>query len=225
MEIEDCCMLMLIITLLPLIIVGFASPALISVSILLLSGKQPLRTALSFVAGAVVILLTLGTAVLILFNGPLSIPRPEIGRTFSVILGLLFVLFGIRFYFKVPDPDAPPPQWIERLNNITPRQAFLLGLLLIGTNLKIVAAYGLGLNEIIQARIGLIADLIVLLFLLVFVLCGLIMPIAIYAYNPEDSDRLFKRLNTWVADSSRILLATVFFALGIYFAFKGFLGG
>jgi hypothetical protein len=132
-------MLSLIVKLLPLAVVGLASPALISFCIVLLGSRQPLRTAIGFILGAATILLVLGTIVLILFNGTLSIPAPDIGRTLSVILGVLFVLLGIKYYLKVPDPDAPPPQWMERLNNITPLQAFLLGLLLIGTNLKVMA--------------------------------------------------------------------------------------
>jgi hypothetical protein len=217
-------MLSLMVKLLPLAVVGLASPALISFCIVLLGSRQPLRTAIGFILGAVTVLLVLGTIVLILFNGTLSIPTPDIGRTLSVILGVLFVLLGIKYYLKVPDPDAPPPQWMERLTNITPLQAFLLGLLLIGTNLKVLAAYTFGLNEIIQAQIGLVAGLVALALMLVFVLSGLLAPIVVYVRNPVEADRLLGQFKAWVVDASRVVLALIFLGIGLYFAIKGLIG-
>lgn len=210
--------------LLPLIIVGMASPALISVSILLLSTQQPLRTASAFLLGAAAILLTLGTLVLLYFGGTLPFRAPQVGQTLSIMLGVLFLLIGIRSYLNMPDPDAPPAQWLAHIDRMAPRQAFFWGLLLVGTNLKIVAAYAFGVNSIIQARVSLLVGMLLLALLLVIILSGMLIPIGIYCIRPDDAQRILARFRAGIAHASRLLFTAAFLAIGLYFATRGLFG-
>ena len=217
-------MLSLIFKLLPFLVVGLASPALISFCIVLLSSRKPLQTTLSFVLGAAAILLTLGAIVLVAFDGKLIFRSPDIGQTISLILGGVFILLAIKYYLNVPDPDAPPPHWLEKIDTITPLQAFLLGLLLIGTNLKVLGAFIFGLNQIVQARVSLGVGLVLVVLVLLCVLSGLLAPIVVYVHNPAEANQVLGRLKEKVIDASRVLLAAILLVLGIYFVIEGLFG-
>lgn len=165
-------------------------------------------------------LLVLGALVFTFFNGRIRIPTPEIGRTLNVLLGVLILLLTLKSFLTTPDPDAPPPRWMERIESITPLYALLLGGLLIGTNRKIVAAYTFGVNQIIQSEIGLLPGLLALLL----VLSGPLLPICVYVARPDEATRLLNALKAWVVKMSHNLLTLALLVIGVYFLTRDFLG-
>src|SRR5262245_55390788 len=200
-------MLNLLASLLPLALIGLVSPALTSLTILLLSTRRPLPNATAFVLGGLIILVIVGTPVVVFVGGALqNLHMPELGPVLSVVLGVLFLVLALRFYFNIPDPDAPPPQWLGLIDTITPRRAFLFGVVLIGTNVKILATYGFGLYAIVQAQLGLMRGLLGLAALLMIVLLAILVPVAIYAASPDQADRLLASARVWLMGASRILL-------------------
>lgn len=217
-------MLNVFVSLLPLALIGLVSPALTSLCILLLSTRRPLANAVAFVLGGLAILLTVGTLVVVwLGNALQDLQMPELGPVLSIVLGLLFLVLALRFYFDVPEPDAPPPQWLGLIDTITPLKAFLFGVVLIGTNIKILGTYGFGLYAIAEAHLGLIPSLIELAMLLVIVLLAIVVPVAIYAARPDQANRLLAMARVWLQGASRIILIVISLALGLYFTARGVL--
>src|SRR4051794_30987188 len=142
-------MLNLLINLSVLAFAGAFSPVLISVCILLLSTGRPLGNAIAYVLGLIFSLVVVGGLALVLFDEPILLagPRRGIGPGLSVVLGGLCLVVALRMYLQVPDPDAPPPRWLATIQSMVPSKAFMFGIVLMATNLKILLIYALGVAQ------------------------------------------------------------------------------
>lgn len=213
----------LLINLLLLGIGGAFAPLLISISILLLSSAQPRLNACAYVLGMISSLVLVGGLALALFDGPVSVSSMalRIGPLLSIILGGLCLVLALRSYLNVPDPDAPPPQWMTSLDTITPIRAYLFGIVLVATNLKLLAIYAVGLAQILAAELGLARSFITLLLFLLVMEIGVLTPLIVYIATPDRAAPILDAGKRWLASGYRWVMIVLFLALGIYFATGG----
>ena len=216
-------MLNLVINLALLAFAGAFSPLLISVCILLLSSGRPLGNAIAYVLGLVLSLIVVGGLALVIFDEPivLSGPRRGIGPGLSITLGGLCLVVALRTYLQVPDLDAPPPKWLERIESIVPSRAFVFGLVLMATNLKILVIYAIGVSQILAAGLSELAELVLVLIFLVIIQIGVLVPLIIYLWDPLRAASILKSMRERLEHAYRWVMIVIFVGLGLYLIAKG----
>jgi Sap-like sulfolipid-1-addressing protein len=216
-------MLSLVINLSLLAFAGAFSPVLISVCILLLSTGRPLGNTVAYILGLVISLLVVGGLALVLFDEPilLSGPRRGIGPGLSITLGGLCLVVALRTYLHVPDPDAPPPKWLATIESIVPSRAFMFGLVLMATNLKILFIYTIGVAQILAAELGPVANLITILLFVVIIQIGVLVPLFVYLWNPQGAGAALKAMRDRLDQAYRWVMIVLFVALGCYLIVNG----
>jgi hypothetical protein len=216
-------MLNLLINLALLAFAGAFSPVLISVCILLLSTGRPLGNAIAYVLGLIFSLIVVGGLALVLFNEPILLggPRRGIGPGLSVTLGGLCLVLALRTYLQVPDPDAPPPKWLERIQSIVPSRAFVFGVVLMATNVKILLIYTIGVAQILGAGLSRIASLILVLVFVGIIQIGVLAPLIIYLRNPQRAGSALQAMRERLDHAYRWVMIVIFVALGFYLIANG----
>jgi len=216
-------MLNLLLNLSLLAFAGAFSPVLISICILLLSTGQPLANAIAYVLGLVLSLIVVGGLALALFNEPLMLAGPHrgIGPGLSIALGGLSLVVALRTYLRVPDPDAPPPKWLSTIESIVPGRAFVFGIVLMATNLKILVIYTIGVAKILGAGLGPAESLITLLIFVLIIQLGVLLPLIIYLWNPQKAGAVLTAMRTKLDHAYRWVMIVIFAALGCYLIVSG----
>jgi hypothetical protein len=216
-------MLNLLINLTLLAFAGAFSPVLISVCILLLSTGRPLGNAIAYVLGLVFSLIVVGGLALVLFDEPISLagPRRGIGPGLSIALGGLCLVVALRVYLQVPDPDAPPPKWLATIESIVPSRAFVFGIVLMATNLKILLIYTIGVAQILGAELSRAASLVTLLIFVLVIQIGVLMPLIVYLRNPQRAGATLRAMRARLDQAYRWLMIVIFVALGCYLIVSG----
>ncbi len=216
-------MLSLVINLALLAFAGAFSPVLISVCILLLSSGRPLGNAIAYVLGLVLSLIVVGGLALVIFDEPIMLPGPRrgIGPGLSITLGGLCLVVALRTYLQVPDPDAPPPKWLEKIESIVPSRAFMFGAVLMATNLKILVIYAIGVSQILAAGLSELAELVLIVVFVVIIQIGVLVPLFIYLWDPLRAASSLKSLRERLEHAYRWVMIVIFVGLGCYLIASG----
>ena len=216
-------MLNLLINLAVLAFAGAFSPVLISICILLLSTGRPLANAIAYVLGLVFSLIVVGGLALALFNEPFQLVGPHrgIGPGLSIALGGLSLVVALRTYLRVPDPDAPPPKWLSTIESIVPSRAFVFGIVLMATNLKILVIYTIGVAKILGAGLGPAESLITLLIFVLIIQLGVLLPLIIYLWNPQKAGAVLADMRRKLDEAYRWVMIVIFAGLGCYLIVSG----
>lgn len=216
----------LIVDLLPLVLVGLLSPVPISVCLAMLSTKQPLGNSIAFFAGVTLILVVAGASILAFLHGRIEggVGLPELGNGVKLLLGIILISLGVRSWLNEPDSDPAPPKWMARLETMKPWGAFLFGVILIITQLKIVVVFATGLSEIVDARLGLITSIVTFLVFLFLTVLGILMPIVAYSVNPKQGSAMLETIKSMINRTFRVLLIAIMLIAGVWFIFNGLRG-
>ena len=216
-------MLNLIINLSLLAFAGAFSPVLISVCILLLSTGRPLGNAIAYVLGLVFSLIVVGGLALALFDEPIALAgRPRgFGPGLSFVLGGLCMVVALRMYLRVPDPDAPPPKWLATIESMVPMKAFMFGIVLMATNLKILLIYTIGVAQILAAELSPTASLVTLLVFVLIIELGVLLPLLVYIQNPQRAGTTLQAMRVKLEQAYRWVMIAIFVVLGLYLIVDG----
>lgn len=216
-------MLGLLLVLLFLAFVGAFSPVLISVCILILTGRRPLANAIAYAVGIAVVLI-LGGAVVLRYLGDVLqsfFRQPAPTPVISLLIGGICLALALRSYLHLPEPDAPPPEWLDTLETLEPWKAALFGIALAGTNLKLLLIYSLGLWMIIQADLSLLFGMLFLVAFSIGLMAGVLVPIAITIGAPKQADELLDQLRQLLTRLTRPLTIMVLVVIGLFLAVRG----
>jgi len=199
---------------------GFAvlasvSPTALLVMVVYLSTANPRTMALLYVAGAVVMTVATGVALLVVIRiTGLNLPRGHDPR-FGLRLGLgVLALAGAVFYAlrrrPEPVPDKPRrPGFMARLMaRPSPRIAFVTGLLLFAPGATFIAAVQ------VVATSDASVPLIVLALAIVVTITAIVvwLPLIAYLAAPDATTRRLALVNEWLRRHGRTV---VVYALGV----------
>jgi hypothetical protein len=216
----------LLARLVPLGLAGAVSPIAIVICIALLSSRRPLANALAYVAGITTVLAAVGAFALAVF-GPGSATgaeSSEIVNTVELTLGALLVLVAAKQALGEPDPDAPPPGWMEVLERLGPRRAYVFWLIVEATNIKRLAIYLAGLSEITRSEVTTAQSVAALAIFVVLLLAGMIAPIGVYVSLPGRSAAILEGAKRWLLVYNRRILAVIFGLIGAVLVERGLTG-
>jgi threonine/homoserine/homoserine lactone efflux protein len=213
---------------------GFAllaavSPTALLVMAVFLGSDNPRRTALMYVAGAMIMTVAMAVAVLLVLRATgLNQPRQHAPR-YGLRLGLGVIALAVSVYLSrhkrpaAASRDGKPkrPGLVTRLTlTPSPRTAFVLGLLLFVPSATFVAA----VQVIATANEG--APITTAAIIVVVILTGLTvwLPLLTYLVFPEATTRVLRTANEWLRVRGRILVIGALWIAGVILVVDGALG-
>lgn len=199
---------------LPLGVVVALSPIPIVGVVLMLTTPRGRVNGLAFVAGWIVGLSLLGTAVLLVAAGlgaGSGVHPADWASWLKVLLAVLLLRLALKQWRKRPGPgeDATLPGWLRAVDHFDARRAAGLGVALSAANPKNLVLVLSAAVAIAQAGISSGEQAVVLA---VFVLIGTLgpgAPVAIYFALGERSKRPLEELRDWMGRNSAVIMAVV----------------
>src|SRR5215207_4154354 len=163
------------------------------------------------------------------FSEHTSLPT-EFAR-FSTVLTTNISLFHRRSpdhalgsLLNAPDPDAPPPRWMESINSMSPPRAFVFGVALFPIQIKNLAIFVACLNLIIASSLGPEGSIVALgLVLMVFAIPILVL-IGLYAAVPKRASKMLRSLRAWMDRNNRTITVVLCFVFAAFFLVIGLAG-
>jgi hypothetical protein len=202
------------------------SPAALLVCAVYLGSPSPRRTALVYLAGAVLMSSLVGiVAFFVLRAGHLNLPQrhqPRYGLRGG--LGVLALGAGVlvaRRKPRQPDPARPQQGIVSRLvAHPGPRSAFIAGLVLFAPGLAFVAS----IQVIATAREAPARNVIALLLVVIIYVASAWLPIVFFLAAPQATTRRLTGFNTWLRAHGSTVLALALIVAGSYLIINGIVG-
>jgi hypothetical protein len=202
------------------------SPTALLIAAVYLGSARPGLTSLFYLAGAVLVSIVMGVAVLFaLRSAGLNHPEQHEARYgFRLGLGILLFAGGIFVAIRKPrsrDPAQAQHGLVSRMvADPAPLSAFVVGLLVFAPGVTFIAA----LQVIATARAG--PELTTLAVLLVVVINVLLvwLPIALHLVAPHSTEKRLKAFNNWLRANGRTVLSGVLMVAGGIMVFDGIYG-
>jgi threonine/homoserine/homoserine lactone efflux protein len=208
------------------------SPTALLVMAVFLSSENPRRTALMYVAGAVVMTVVMAVAVLLILRAAhLSDARhhdPRYGLRFA--LGVIALLTGAVLLIRrrrarpgAVDANGKEkrPGFIARMTaRPRPRTAFLAGLLLFAPSATFVAA----VQVVATANEGVPVTVAALVIVILLTVLTVWLPLLAYLAAPDATTRTLRNANGWLRAHSRTLVTGALTVGGVALVINGVLG-
>jgi len=213
---------------------GFAvlaavSPTALLVMAVFLGSANPRKTALMYVAGAVIMTVVMAVAVLLVLHAAgLNQPRQRSPR-YGLRLGLGVIALGLAFRLVrrgAPGPAGPGaepkrPGLVARLTaSPSPRTAFLLGLLLFAPSATFIAA----IQVVATANEGVPVTAAAMIVVIILTVLTVWLPLVAYLAFPETTTRLLRTANEWLRAHGRVIALGALWIAGVVLVVNGALG-
>jgi len=138
-------------------------------------------------------------------------------------IGVLLILFGVLLLVKKSgEGTGPVKRWMDRVDDLKPRTAFVLGSALIILSPKRLALNLAAVAQILHADIG--APALGAVCLLLFIAAASItvtVPPVLYWVVPARAANLLESLNAWLQKHNQSITIGTLMALGGFLAVKG----
>jgi hypothetical protein len=214
---------------LPLALVVTLSPLNIIPSILLLFSRRPLRTASAFLAG---FLLGVGAVLtaLALVAGAIDVSSSSDGSTvvslIKVVLGGSLLVAAARKFVGRPRDDAPAglPSWMTGLTESSPSRAAATGAVLGAGNPKNLVVGAAAAMSISAAGLSVAQDAAAVALYVVVAGAGVAAPIVAMLVLRDRSDAVLDRWKRWLERNNPLVMATLFVVFGVVLVAQGILG-
>lgn len=213
-----------LVELIPLVLGAVLAPLWVIIVLLMLASPQGVLKATAFVLGMTLVRLMQGVLFGFVFrsdpaeagSGP-----GTIAATLKLVVGILLLVTAYRKWSKDVDPDEPPPQWMQRIDGLTPLKAFGFGVALVGVGVKLWA-FTLSAIAVISAAAlpppgGTIAYLIYIIAAQLLLIGAILLAVV----APNIAKTTLRSATDWLVRYNRpitIVVATIF---GIYFTWNG----
>ena len=205
-----------------------AAPIVLVVSALIIGkAERPVRSASLFVLGAVLLDVLFAAAVLAAYRAAgMDAGSGDVAAWIDTILGVLFLLLGVKAVFTHPTPEEQATQR-ARVEKLATARA--VGLMLGGVAVQIInadalAVFASGLKEIATTDPFPAVFFTIVVVVAVFLFIMLIpyhLPIVMYLVAPEKAGTSMRSMSGWLLDHSRMLEIVVGLGFGVLLLWKG----
>jgi threonine/homoserine/homoserine lactone efflux protein len=217
----------LIFLLLPYIVGSAVVPVQIIIGLLLLkSPEQGLRKAIAYVGGMSLTRLLQGFLFGLVLIRSSTAPGTGSGKgpiisTLLIVLGILLLIAAYKKWSGEEDPDAPPPKWLVRLDQIAPAKAFSIGFAIPLISAKLWVFLLSALTTIAAAESGLTESVVAFSLFIILAQSLLLIPILLRIVLPERSEKALAQLSEWLIKNNRPIGIVVSLVFGVFFLYSG----
>lgn len=231
-------MIALLAKLTPLAIGAAVSPVMLAATILILSGRdRPLRRAIAFALGAIVVLSAVGVFALFVLgaasdSGSTGTNQPRRhADTIDIGFGVLLLALAGRQVARIlkgrAKPDVSDDEEIEAAvpeHGTSTTKYFAGGAAAMVMNFSTVVIYIPAVRIIAEPGHTTAEKTVGLVYVTLIAMAVTIIPIALYASAPKFAARILEPVGTWTKRHSKEIGAAILFVFGIYLLFKGMRG-
>ena len=218
----------LILSLIPLGLAAAFQPPQVIAMLVLLQTKRGMLNGLGYLAGMFLFRLALGLGFWFLASS-LEQSVESTGGRFStlvsgvlVVLGLLLLVNALRSIFSAADEDQTASSWMDRLEDVSPLRAGLVGIAFLALDPKDWITDLAAVNLIADADLSGANNLIAYLIYLLMAFSLLLLPMIYMLVFPKKAKRTLGRLNVWMKQHERgieivtaILFGLMFLGIGL----------
>jgi hypothetical protein len=209
-----------------LAVLAALSPTAVLVSAVFLGSANPRRTALIYLAGAIVMTAVMATVVFVVLRaGHVYKPsqrQPRYGVRLG--LGLLALLGGGYMWRRGPRPPDPAKKDKGLLNRILAkpgtREAFIVGVVVYSPSLTFVAA----VQVIATAGQSIAASVLDIAVVIAITIAFVWLPLVLYLLAPERTGRLLTHFNAWLRTHGHQIAVGALLVGGVVLTINGILG-
>jgi hypothetical protein len=189
---------------------------------LVVHSARPKPTGVAFVAGW----LTGKAAITTLFvQAPrlldgLDRPAPHWRSWVRIGAGILFIAAGI-WYWRKPQRTVDAPQWVSRINSITPAGAAAVGVALTVVNFKVLfmcAAAGFAIGA---AQLSVLGASVAVVYFTALAGSTAALPILAYTVWTHQVDRQLERFKVWMQRRQALITAVLLVLIGVVLVYNG----
>ena len=202
------------------------SPTALLIAAVYLGSARPGLTSLFYLAGAVLISIVMGVAVLIaLRSAGLNHPDQH-GARYGLRLGLGIALLGAGIFVatrahRPRDAAKAQHNLVSKLvADPAPLSAFAVGLLVFAPGVTFIAA----LQVIATAQTDLEVTILAMMLVVVINVLLVWLPITLHLVAPHSTEKHLKAFNSWLRANGKILLVGAMVAAGAIMVFDGSYG-
>jgi Sap, sulfolipid-1-addressing protein len=187
---------------------AMANPTLIAVTTVMLLLRDPKRLMLGYLAGALLMSITLGLVIVFTLegSGAVSTAKHTINPVADLALGALLIVVAIvirsgraqrvrerRKAHKAVATAKKPPRWRRTLDRGSPRATFVLGMLLTLPG----ASYLVALGSLSKLNYGTTVTVIVVIGINLIMLALIEVPLICFALAPDWTPAALDRTKAW----------------------------
>ncbi|NTU81511.1 MAG: hypothetical protein HGA45_19370 [Chloroflexales bacterium] len=215
-----------LVQLLPLILGTVFAPLWVIIVLLMLASPRGVAKATAFVLGMTLTRLAQG----VLF-GALLTASPDahadnggsspVVSTLLLVVGILLLIAAFHKWRKESDPDDPPPQWMQSIDQTAPLKALGLGALLVAIGPKLWVFTLSALGIISAAELGPAGAIAAYGIYIIFAQILLILAILVSAIAPQAASTILQRAIGWLTQYNRPISIAVALIFGLYFIWDG----
>ena len=213
----------LLTKLVPTALAGAINVVPITIVVTLLMAKGGLARAIAFGIGQLGSLVAIGGIALATAStnaGSTDTGSAVTGTIIAMVGGLLLVL-ALKQLLGAPDPDAPPPAYMAKLESMSVSGALVTGLVLGLVNVKQLGIYVAGIAEIVEADVSAAQGWVALAILFLLIQIGVIAPILAYVFARDWATKTLIALRGWLIAHNRMISIVLGLVVGALFVIAG----
>lgn len=205
---------------------AFQPPQVIAV-VILLQTRHGLANGLAYVAGMSAFRLALGALAWLLLSRLEGVVETS-GGAFNlfvgavlVVLGVLMLVHGLRQVFSAAGEDEAAASWLDKLQAVSPRQAFFAGIAFLALDPKDWIIDISAISLIAEADLIGSSSLLVYLVYILLAQSLVGIPLLLTAVSPQRARRGLARINTWMRARERQIEIAMAILFGLLFLLLG----
>jgi threonine/homoserine/homoserine lactone efflux protein len=213
----------LTLSLVTLAIAATLQPPQVIAMVLLLQTRHSATNGLAYIGGMTAFRLALGGVSWILLSG-LEGSIESSGGDFDIVvgailavLGLLMLVHALRQGFSAPGEDEAAVSWLEKLETVSPLQAFLVGLAFLALDPRDWIIDISAVNLIAEADLSSAQSVLAYLAYILLAQSLLWIPLLLTWVVPDRARRGLSGLNAWMKEHEKGIEITVAILFGLLF--------
>jgi zinc transporter ZupT len=213
---------------LPLAVAVTISPLPIIAEVLLLFTGQPVRNAGAYLAGFLVGVAAVLSA-LVLATSALDLSTSEAssgGAVVQLVLGVLLLIAARRQFRSRPRDGevAPQPTWMQGIESFTPGRSLAVGAAIGAANPKNVAVGIAAAAVVTSAGVTTTATIIAIVIYVVIAGSGVAAPFVVMAIYREKAHDILDGWKTWLSQNNAAMMTVLFLVFSVVLISRGIAG-